>query len=705
MTLDSLLRIKGDGRVDLYMSKVEIGQGVTTAIAQIAAEELDVPFGWIDVQPADTARTRTGSTTAGSNSIQGFGETVRMAAAEARGRLVGAAADRWGLTPGELDVVEGVVRDVQGGRSCSYADLIDAVSLSDEIPDFVATKAVDRYALVGQSVQRPDIVGKVFGSPSFLHDLRMAGMVHGRVLRPPTGDASLEHIDREVASALPGVMAVVVEGDFVGVVAEREEHAVDAIDCLRSHARWRVGQASLDSHAIYERLLAQPSTDLMIVDGTPTDDSVPPIEDPDVAVGTVAATYYRPYQMHGSLGPSAAVARVDGDALRVWSHSQGPWSLRGALAEVLGMNEEGIQVTHVEGAGCYGHNGADDVALDAALLARAVPGRPVMLKWMREDEHRWEPYGSCAVVQNRGSVDREGRVIDWNHDVYSYTHSGRPRRSPGHSTLLAARHLPEPLLPPEPRPGGGSHGGIHRNADPYYDFERRRVVKHFVKDSPMRVSALRGLGSFANVFAIESFMDELALEAGKDPVAFRLDHLDDPRAKDVIRAAVEKADWDTPRPELHGRGIGFARYKNEKTYVAVVADVFVDGNGLIRVRRVTIAGDAGQIVNPDGLANQLEGGVVQATSWSLKESVRFGRDGIESVDWETYPVLSFVEAPEVETVLIDRPGAPSLGCGEATQGPTPAAIANAVYDAVGVRLREIPFTPERVKDALEGRES
>jgi CO/xanthine dehydrogenase Mo-binding subunit len=705
MTLDSVLRIKRDGRVDLYMSKVEIGQGVTTSIAQIAAEELDVPFDRIDVNPADTVRTQNGSTTAGSNSIQGLGETVRRVAAATRERMIGAAADRWGLTRADLEVVDGVVRDASGGRELTYGALVDSVRLNDEIPDQVTTKPPNRYALVGQPIPRPDIANKVFGIPSFVHDLRMPDMVHGRVLRPPTRDSTLEHLDREMAAALPGVIAAVVEGNFIGVVAEREEDAVRAIDRLREEARWRTDPATSDSRTIYERLLTHPSTGLLVVNGTPTDDAVPPIEDPDDAVATVSATYYRPYQMHGSLGPSAALVLADGDDLRVWSHTQGPWSLRGALAEVLGFDEDRIQVTHAEGAGCYGHNGADDVALDAALLARAVLGRPVMLKWMRDDEHRWEPYGSAAVVQSRGSLDQAGRVIDWNHDVYSYTHSGRPRRSPGQSTLLAARHLTDPLLPPEARPGGGSHGGIHRNADPYYNFGKRRVVKHFVKDSPMRVSALRGLGSFANVFAIESFMDELALAGGKDPVAFRLDHLDDERARAVIQTAAEKAGWELPRPERHGRGIGFARYKNEKTYVAVVADVSVGEDGLIRVARVTIAGDAGQIVNPDGLANQLEGGVVQATSWTLKESVRFGLGGVESVDWESYPVLSFLEAPEVETVLIDRPGEPSLGCGEATQGPTPAAIANAVYDAVGVRLREIPFTPERVRDAMEGKDS
>lgn len=309
----------------------------------------------------------------------------------------------------------------------------------------------------------------------------------------------------------------------------------------------------------------------------------------------------------------------------------------------------------------------------------------------------------------QSSVDPSGTIIDWNHDVYSHTHGGRPGPAEGTSALLAAWHIDPPHSAREPRPGGGSHGGIHRNADPLYQFQRKRVVKHFVPDSPLRVSALRGLGSYANVFAIESFMDELALAAGTDPVAFRLRHLpDDGRAREVIEAAARCAVWPTGvRPggsgDGKGQGIGFARYKNEKAYVAVVAEVEVDRTcGAISLCRLVIAGDAGQIINPDGVKNQLEGGAVQSASWTLKEAVTFGPDGITSVDWEGYPVLSFEEAPDVETILLDRPGQPSLGCGEATQGPVPAAIANAVFHAVGIRLRDIPFTPEKVLAALGG---
>jgi nicotinate dehydrogenase subunit B len=413
------------------------------------------------------------------------------------------------------------------------------------------------------------------------------------------------------------------------------------------------------------------------------------------------------------------------------------------------MPEEAIHAIHVPGPGCYGHNGADDAALDAALLARAVPGRPISLKWMREDEHKWEPYGTATVLKLQGSLDGAGNVVDWNHDVWAYAHSARASGVPGSSSLLASWYLEDALDPPQPRPSLGHQSGIHRNAEPLYAFPRKRIVKYFLPENLLRVSALRGLGYYANAFAIESFMDELAHAAGLDPVAFRLRYLKDERARAVIEAAVEKAgrphparaDARCPSPirmgegeiearvghlhaahadvahaplpdgmgegetqiaEVWGRGVAFAQYKNRQSYVAVVVDLTVDrSSGRIALKRAVLAADSGQIVNPDGLSNQLEGGVTQAASWALKERVRFGAEGITSVDWATYPILRFHEIPEIETVLINRPGMPFLGIGEGTHGPVPAAIANAVFDAIGVRLRQIPFTPERVKAAID----
>jgi CO/xanthine dehydrogenase Mo-binding subunit len=414
--------------------------------------------------------------------------------------------------------------------------------------------------------------------------------------------------------------------------------------------------------------------------------------------------------MHASLGPSAAMAQMTDGQLTIWSHSQGIFLLKAAVAQVLGMDEEAVRIIHAEGPGCYGHNGADDAALDAALLARALPGRPVMVKWTRKDEHTWEPYGPAMLMKMQASLDKEGKVIDWNHDVWGYPHFGRPRpTSDGTSAFIAAWHLAGARPRPEPGPSGGRHSGIHRNADPIYAFSRRRVVRHFAPNSPLRTSSLRGLGAFGNIFAIESFIDELAHAAGADPVAFRLRHLTDERAREVIEAVAEKSGWQpgtSSGQDGRGRGIAFAQYKNLQAYVAVVVEVSVDrSSGLIRLERAVIAAEAGQIVNPDGLSNQLEGGFVQSASYALKEQVRFDQFGIISVDWTSYPILPFTEAPSIETVLLNHPGRPFKGSGEAIQGPVPAAIANAVYDAVGVRLRHVPFTPDRVRAAEDDRQS
>jgi CO/xanthine dehydrogenase Mo-binding subunit len=365
------------------------------------------------------------------------------------------------------------------------------------------------------------------------------------------------------------------------------------------------------------------------------------------------------------------------------------------------MPQDDIRAIHMDGPGCYGHNGADDAALDAALLARALPGRPVSLKWTRADEHTWEPYGAATVIKMQASLDADGEVVDWNHDAWGYAHSGRAHGGSSSSGLLAAWYLADPFPHPPSRTSRGRQVGLHRNADPLYAFSRRRIVKHFLPDTPLRVSALRGLGSYANIFAIESFIDELAHAAGADPVQFRLRYLADERARAVIEAAVEKAGpWI--EGSGRGRGIAFSRYKNWQSYVAVVVDLSVhQGSGRIDLERAVVAADAGQVVNPDGLSNQLEGAFMQSASWTLKEQVAFDPGGITSLDWRTYPIMRFGDAPEIQTVLLNRPGHPYLGVGEGAQGPASAAIANAVFDAVGVRLRQIPFTPERVKAALE----
>ncbi len=712
-TLNTLLRFHEYGFVHVIMSRVEIGQGIQTAIAQIAAEELDISIDQVRVIAPDTSTLADGGVTAGSNSIQGLGNLMRIAAADARHLALEQAAKRFDSSIDEFTVRAGVIQG-PGEILASYWELLDEELMRSPVSGVGTPKSPDQYSIVGKPVPRFDLPAGVTGARKFLHDLSLPGMLHGRVIRPPSYSARLVDADTETIRSQPGVIDVVRNGSFLGVVAEREEQAVEAADALRQTATWRVETALPTSSSLFERLMATPDQARLIKEGAPVEGSIPPIEVPASAVVTLEATYTRPYQMHGSVAPSAAMALAHdppslGTRLTLWTHSQGIHPLRDALAQVLEIPVDEIRAQHVEGAGCYGHNGADDVALDASLLALAVPGRPVLLKWSRGDENAWEPYGSCALVKMQGSLDAAGTIVDWNHDVYSHTHGGRPRHTEGASALLAAWHVDPAHSAPTPRPGGGSHGGIHRNADPLYGFDRKRVVKHFVPDSPLRVSALRGLGAYANVFAIESFMDELALAAGTDPVAMRIRHLaDDTRACEVIEAAAASVGWIAGvrhggAGEGWGQGIGFARYKNEKAFVAVVAELEVDrSSGMISLQRLVIAGDVGQIINPDGVKNQLEGGAVQSASWTLKEAVAFEADGITSLDWDSYPVLSFEEAPEVDTILIDRPGEPSLGCGEATQGPVPAAIANALFHAAGIRVRDIPFTPQKVLASLKG---
>jgi nicotinate dehydrogenase subunit B len=696
--LDAWVRINPDGTITLFTGKVELGQDLKTSIAMIGADELDVSLERIRVVTADTAQSPDEGYTVGSMSLETSGNAIRYAAAEVRHTVLSVAHEELEAPRERLTVTDGTIADPVTGRSTTYWDLFAGQLFGARVTGAAQPKGPEAYRIVGRPAKRLDLLAKVTGTACFVHDLDLPDMVHGRVVRPPAYRASLVTVDEGAVAQRPGVVRVVRDGSFLAVIAQREEQAVEAMEALRKTATWETDTALPSHETLFDHLLAQPDQAFLVVDGSPVEGPIPPIGVPAEAEQTLAATYYRPYHMHASLGPSAAVAQwVDGK-LTVWTHSQGVYGLRAALAQVLSMPEEDIRAIHLDGPGCYGHNGADDAALDAALLARAVPGRPVSLKWTRTDEHTWEPYGAAAVIKMQASLDAGGDVVDWNHDVWGYSHLGRARALSRTSGLLAAWHLAEPFKRPTPRPSRGPHVGIHRNADPLYAFPRRRIVKHFVPDSPLRTSALRGLGSYANVFAIESFMDELAHAAGVDPVEFRLRHLADERARSVIQAATGRAG---SQPAGRGRGIAFARYKNRQGYVAVVLDLCVDqDSGQIHLERAVVAADVGQIVNPDGLSNQLEGAVIQSASWTLKEQVAFGPHGITSVDWDSYPILRFDDASEIETVLLNRPGQPYLGIGEGAMGPVPAAIANAIFDAAGIRLRQIPFTPGRVQEAL-----
>jgi len=691
--LDGWLRIEPDGTVTAFTGKVEIGQGIVTALAQIVADELDVDLARVTMVSGDTATTPNEGVTSGSRSIEDSGSALRAACAEARGILLATAAAKLSTPASALRVENGVVFGPDGTKA-TYGELTTRAMLAREATAQVKPKPASAHRFTGKSIPRRDIPAKVTGGPAYVHDMRLPGMVFGRVVRPPSPRAHLVSVDDRATRAMPGVVAVVRDGSFLAVAAEREEQAIAAANALRKAAKWQE-TASLppSGGALFDHMRKQPSQRNVI--GEKSDPA-------DPAVKTLAATFTRPYQAHAAIGPSCAVALWEQGKLHVFSHTQGPFPLRGELAKALKIPAADITVTHREGSGCYGHNGADDVALDAALCARATGGRPVKLQWMRDDEFRWEPYGSAMVIDLRAGLDARGNVVDFQSELWSHTHSTRPGESDG-VNLLAAWYLKDPQRPGSahniPQPAGGGD----RNAIPLYLFPRQRVVNHLIPDMPVRVSALRTLGAYANVFAIESFMDELALAAGADPVEFRLRHLSDPRAKAAIQTVALKAGWrpGTRAGEGRGRGIGFAKYKNLAAYVAVIADVEVDrASGDVKVARAWAAADAGLIVNPDGLRNQIEGGVIQSTSWTLRESIDFDETRILTGSWEDYRILRMPQVPLVDVTLLDRPEEKSVGAGESSPGPTVAAIANAVANATGRRIRDLPLTAGRVKAAL-----
>ncbi|MFL5095523.1 MAG: molybdopterin cofactor-binding domain-containing protein [Xanthobacteraceae bacterium] len=690
--LDAWLRINADGTATVFTGKVELGQGILTALRQIAAEELDLPLERIAMISGDTGRTPNEGQTAGSQSVENSGTALRMAGAEARAMLLDLAAKRFGVAADTLSVADGTISAAEG-RKVTYGELAGEVDLKREATAKAAPKPAARHRIVGQSIPRFDIPAKVTGGAAFVQDVRLPGMLHGRVVRPPRYGAALESVDEATAKALPGVIAVVRDGSFLGVVAEREEQAVKAREALAKSAKWKAGPELPDPARIHAHLKSLPAKDDVIG-----------VKQAPVPEGArrFAATYTKPYIAHASLGPSASLAEFRDGKLTVWTHSQGVFPLRAELVSALKLQPADVRCIHVEGSGCYGHNGADDVALDAALLARGVPGRPVRLQWMRDDEFAWEPYGAAMVMEAKAALDGNGRIVDWEYELWSNTHSMRPQSTKG-ANVLAAWYLDEPQRsgPPQgiPQPAGGGD----RNSTPLYEFPNQRVLHHFIADMPIRVSALRTLGAYANVFAIESFMDELAAAAGTDPVAFRLAHMKDARARAVIEAVAKKSGWKEGEKGngTRGRGIGFAKYKNLACYVAVVAEVEIDrATGIVRVPRTYAATDAGLVINPDGLVAQIEGGIVQSASWTLKEQVRFDPSGITSRDWASYPILTMREAPKVEVEVINRPNERPLGAGEGSQGPAVAAIANAFAAATGKRIRDLPMSPDRVKAAL-----
>jgi nicotinate dehydrogenase subunit B len=538
-----------------------------------------------------------------------------------------------------------------------------------------------------------DIPGKVTGGAAYVQDMRLSGMVHARVVRPPGYGAELIALDTAAVEKMPGVIRIVRDGNFLAVVAAKEYQAVKAMQALSSAAKWKETAKLPKQDRLSEMLTSLPSRDETIFQQSNPSAS---------GARTIEATYTRPYQAHGSIGPSCAIAQSVDGTMTVWTHTQGVFPDRQGIAEMLRVPPASVRLIHVEGSGCYGHNGADDAAADAALIARALPGVPVRVQWMREQEHAWEPFGPAMVTKLKASLDSNGKIADWNFEVWSNTHSMRPG---GAGSMLAAQHMAQPFALPAPRPLPLPEGGGDRNAIPIYKFPNARVVHHFIPDMPLRISAMRGLGAYHNVFSIESFMDELAATAGADPVEFRLKHLEDARGREVIEKAAQAFGWlkGQKAPPDRGYGFAFARYKNLAAYCAIASEVEVNRQtGRPRLVRAVAAVDSGQVVNPDGLINQIEGAIMQSMSWTLYESVTFDDNRITSIDWQTYPILRFDAVPErVDVHIINRPSLPFLGSGETGQGPAAASIANAIANATGKRLRDLPLTRKRIKDAID----
>ena len=691
--LATWLTIRSDGRVAVRSGKVELGQGVLTALAQIAADELDVDMTRIEMVPANTGGSPDEAYTNGSMSVQHSGDALRQACACARAAYLEVAAARLGCEVHALRIADGDILAADGRRT-SYWALADDALLDREVDETVRPKAAADHNVVGRSLRRVDLADKLSGRPRYIHDLCLPGQLYGRVVRPPARDAVLTSFDEAAVQAVPGVAVVVRDGNFLGVVAEREDSAVRAVEVLRATSNWS-GTETLPAETDLAQFLVEAPAETTVLEETAT------ATFPSYPQRTVTARFSRGYIAHASLAPSCGVAVWRDAGLHVWSHTQGVYPLQRELARAFGLAAADVVVEHVEGAGCYGHNAADDAAYDEALLARAVPGRAVQVVWSRQDELTWSPMGPAMVVDIEVDVDADARPQAWRHQVWTNGHTSRPGAA-GSPPLLGAQHRAgaAPVVAHEPAIANGGGGG--RNAVPLYDLPALRVVLHRVLTMPLRTSALRALGAHLNVYAIESVVDELALAAGVDPVKYRLAMLSDERARAVIEAVAERSGWHSPLPKGNlavGRGIGFARYKNVGAYCAVVAEV--EAETQVRVRRLTVAADVGLVVNPDGAVNQLEGGAIQATSWTTLEQVHFDRRGVTSQTWQEYPILTFEQAPAVDVVLVDRPDMPPVGSGEATTGPTAAAIGNAVAAALGVRVRTLPLTPANVVAAFE----
>jgi CO/xanthine dehydrogenase Mo-binding subunit len=720
--LDRWIRVNADGSVTALTGKCELGHGLLTAQTQLVAEELCVPFSRVTLIQCDTELTPDQGTTSGAQSHPtNFNEAdLALAAATAREALLSMAAGRFGATVDQVVARDGAIAlRNDATKRIPYGELIGGRTFNLSLNPSAKRKPASEWTVLGTSVPRVEIPAMVTGRFEFVHNVRVPGMLHGRVVRPPKMGARLVTVDEGSVRQLPGVVKVVVKNDFVGVVAEKPWQAVQAASALK--VNWAPGPPLPSQRELFSRLRTQsPTRDSRIVDAGDVDRALA------TAATTVRATYTYPYQMHASMGTACAVADVQAAKATIWAASQAVYPLRSSSAMLLGMRPEDVHVIFRQGPGCYGINGADTVAYDAALLSQAV-GRPVRVQLMRRDEMAWENYGLAFVTDEQAGVDRSGNIVAWSHESWSPTLGGRPGAgTPGNQVTGMLAGLPPAAFQarsPAPAPANYANGS---NAVPSYvtgevngrrggtgSVAAQRVVTHNVRSS-FFTGPLRSPERLQNTFAHESFIDEIADAVKVDPVEYRLRHLRDPRLIAVLQAAVKAATWE-PRPSpranlprrgiVSGRGVSCVLYEGDNGYCALVAEVDVNqDSGAVIARRFFIANDSGPISNPDGLRNQLEGGALHGLSRTLLEQVTWDDTGVTSIDWKTYPPLYLgAEVPSIEVVLIDQPNERAMGAGETAVTVVAAAIANAIFDATGVRLRDVPFTPERVKAALAAR--
>ena len=688
--VDAFLAIDRSGRVTLYSGKVELGTGVSTALTQIVAEELDVPLARIALMEGDTALTPAQGKTWGSLTIQVGGVQIRQAAATARQALLQEAGKKLGAPVSDLIVEQGTVHMRSGDKRVTYGELIGGKNFSLKIDKQAPLKAPANYKIVGQSIPRYDIPPKVTGQFTYIQDFKTPGMLQGRVVRPPAIGASLQRVDESSVKNIPGVVKVVRQNNFLGVVAESEWGAIRAAQNLK--AGWSNWEGLPEQSKLWEYVRATKIN---------KDDVTSNVGNAEQALGQAAkrisATYDFAIHSHASMGPSCAVAEFKDGKLTCWSASQAPHDLRLQLAAMLSLKDSDVQVIYVEGSGCYGRNAHEDAAGDAALLARDV-GRPVRVQWTREDENGWDPKGPPTLMDLQAGLDASGQVVAWYSQLYV------PEGGGGNVKLLAAESAGLPFEK------GMFPGNIINNSAIPYTFPNVLTVAHRLAETPFRPSWIRAPGRMQNTFCNEAFLDELAVAAGADPFEFRLRYLsNDPRGTELLKRLARFAQWQgrtsaksAAGDVATGRGVTYVKYELARTYVGAVADVEVNRkSGEIRVKHFAIVQDCGQIINPDGVRNQIEGNVIQTVSRTLTEEVTFDRSHVTSLDWASYPILTFPEVPDVDIDLIDRPTEKPWGVGEPAAAVVPSAIANAVFDAAGVRMRSVPFTTAKVRAALQ----